>query len=504
MTNTVKTTILSEHAKAIRALGKQTVENVIEIGYRLTECKSLIKDNGKGWCNWLEREFAWSEKQARNFINVYDLSKSESVNFTGSDLPVSALYLLAAPTTAKEARDEVIARVKRGEKVKHKDIAAMVQKSKKPKTFTGLKAEIVKAVQDAGAKGLTTDQLKILLAPHRHPQTVNSATNALAKADVLRDSGERRETSTGGGRPAIVYTFNPNPMPKPKKKAPAKVVDLNQHGLHTAVVAMLDDNSICKAIEQWAADRSTKERVQKASALVVPLIGNSRSGILKLADEQRPSANAMRSCHIHEAVSARGERMGSARTANDLALHEIVTLATYFAGGDRKHVDTEDVAIKAEEIAPGRFSWRKYKNRIDLELIYKHLWDLTKPDKGGYVTGSKNDGWLMTLAGAAFAEQAVGRLKNLQPAREKRPKREENWMKRERARMQGEAAYAKIREGRESELTRAEAEKFLRLDDYVLGAARARKIQQAEIDFRDDPELGPIVRKVAAVIRGEQ
>jgi|SRR5579871_545195 len=198
--------------------------------------------------------------------------------------------------------------------------------------------------------------------------------------------------------------------------------------------------------------------------------------------------------------------MGTAKSAAksvNLPLHEIVALAAYLAGGDRKRVDTEDIAMKADEIAPGRFSWRKYKNQIDLELIYKHLWDLTKPDKGAYVTGSKNDGWLMTLAGTAFAERTVGKLKNLEPAREKRPKQEENWIKRERARMQSEIAYSKIKEGREAELTQAEAEKFFRLDDYVIGAGRARKIQQAEVDFRDDPDLGPIVRKVAAVVRGE-
>jgi hypothetical protein len=194
----------------------------------------------------------------------------------------------------------------------------------------------------------------------------------------------------------------------------------------------------------------------------------------------------------------------SATRPTNLPLHEIVALATYLAGGHRKHVDTEDIAMKADEIAPGRFSWRKYKNQIDLELIYKHLWDLTKPDKGAYVTGSKNDGWLMTLAGTVFAERTVGKLKNLEPAREKRPKQEENWIKRERARMQAEIAYTKVREGLESELTKAEAEKFFRLDDYVIGAARTRKIQQAEIDFRDDPELGPIVQKVAAVVRGEK
>lgn len=199
--------------------------------------------------------------------------------------------------------------------------------------------------------------------------------------------------------------------------------------------------------------------------------------------------------------------MGAAKAAlgrGEIALHEIVALATYLVGGDRKGVDTEDVAMKVAEIAPGRFSWRKYKDQIDLELIYKHLWALTKPEKGAYVTGSKAEGWMLTLAGTAFAEQALGKLKYLQPTREKRTIQEENWMRRERIRMQGEAAYAKIRGGRDSELTQAEAESFFRLDDYVIGPARTRKIQQAEVDFRDDPDLGPIVRKVAAVVRGEK
>lgn len=192
----------------------------------------------------------------------------------------------------------------------------------------------------------------------------------------------------------------------------------------------------------------------------------------------------------------------SADKTGDLALHEIVALAAHLAGGHRQRVDTEDVAMKANEIAPGRFSWRKYRDQIDLELIYKHLWDLTKPDKGGYVAGSKNEGWLMTLAGTEFAERALVRLKNLRPAVEKRPKNEENWIRRERSRMQGEAAYDKVLGGREAEITQTEAERFFRLDDYVIGAARARKIQQAEIDFRNDAELGPVVKKLAAIVRG--
>ena len=44
--------------------------------------------------------------------------------------------------------------------------------------------------------------------------------------------------------------------------------------------------------------------------------------------------------------------------AKQLAQHELVTLAVYLLGGDQHAVDTEDVAIKAHELAPGRFSWQ--------------------------------------------------------------------------------------------------------------------------------------------------
>lgn len=189
-------------------------------------------------------------------------------------------------------------------------------------------------------------------------------------------------------------------------------------------------------------------------------------------------------------------------SAANLPLHEIVALAAYLSGADRRHIDTEDIAYKANEIAPGHFSWRKYKDQIKLDAIYKHLWDLTKPDKGEFITGSEKDGWMLTLAGTSFAEQTIGKLKELQPAREKRSRKEEAWVQRERARMLGEPAYRKIRDGKGAEITPAEAEKFFRLDDYVIGAARAKKIQQAENAFHDDPELGPAIARIVPMVRG--
>jgi len=182
----------------------------------------------------------------------------------------------------------------------------------------------------------------------------------------------------------------------------------------------------------------------------------------------------------------------------------LVAIAAYLAGASHKRIDTEDIAIKSNEIAPGRFSWRKYKDQIDLELIYKHLWDLTKEDKGEYLAGSKNEGWMLTPQGISFAERAVASLKDMQQAPARLSKKQEDWIRRERARMLADAAYLKITTGREAEVTRSDAERFFRLDDYIVGEARNRKILLIENAFRNDPELSVIVTKVSSIARNRK
>lgn len=194
----------------------------------------------------------------------------------------------------------------------------------------------------------------------------------------------------------------------------------------------------------------------------------------------------------------------ASKGTTNLPLHEIVAIAAYLAGASRKPIDTEDIAYKANEIAPGRFSWRKYKDQIKLDLIYKHLWDLTKPDKGEYITGTEKAGWLLTLKGTSFAERTVDQIDNLTPAREKVPHQEEAWRKRERARMLGEVAFDKFSKGKLTEVTPVEAEKFFRLDDYVVGAARERKIRMAENTFHNDPDLGLAILQIVSLVRGKE
>ena len=61
-------------ADTIRSLRKQAADDIIEIGFRLTEAKALV---GHGnWLPWLEREFGWIENTARNFMRVHEMAKS--------------------------------------------------------------------------------------------------------------------------------------------------------------------------------------------------------------------------------------------------------------------------------------------------------------------------------------------------------------------------------------------------------------------------------------------
>src|SRR5271154_2187615 len=115
-------------------------------------------------------------------------------------------------------------------------------------------------------------------------------------------------------------------------------------------------------------------------------------------------------------------------TQKAFANHEVVVMATYFAGGKTAYTDTEDIAVKANEIAPGRFSWRKYKEQINIEAVRKRLWDATKADKGGYLIGSERDGWLLTQTGLKFCKKHLHLLKNTDASSTRHSQREQTWI----------------------------------------------------------------------------
>ena len=76
--------VLAEHTAAIKALGKLVIDEIIEIGARLAICKQVIEDTGggyAGWLSWIDREFKWDEKTARNYLNVHAFVEKKPETF---------------------------------------------------------------------------------------------------------------------------------------------------------------------------------------------------------------------------------------------------------------------------------------------------------------------------------------------------------------------------------------------------------------------------------------
>lgn len=185
----------------------------------------------------------------------------------------------------------------------------------------------------------------------------------------------------------------------------------------------------------------------------------------------------------------------------DLPNHEIVVLAAYLAGGWYRYADTEDIAVKANELAPGRFTWRKYKDQINIDTVRKRLWDATKHKKGAYLIGTEKGGWLVTEIGCQFAEANVTKLEWLDLSKTRLSRNEEMWLGRERIRMMSEAAYRKFAAGEAREITASEAERFFRVDDYVIGDARKGKIERAKNTFANEPDLSTAIQAISKLVR---
>jgi hypothetical protein len=116
-------TILAQNAEVIRALGKRVIADVIEIGRRSIESKELC---GHGnWLPWLKREFGWTEMTATRFMNVHSLA-GKSNKLLDLELPVSGLYLLAAPSTPEQVQQQVISRVENGERLSVSDVKRLI------------------------------------------------------------------------------------------------------------------------------------------------------------------------------------------------------------------------------------------------------------------------------------------------------------------------------------------------------------------------------------------
>ena len=94
-----------EHTIEIKRNERRANEAVVEAGRHLIAVKASL-DHGQ-WGDWLNTEFNMSDRTAQILMNIADRfeGKSEII----SDLSVTVLGLLAAPSTPDAAVDAVIA-----------------------------------------------------------------------------------------------------------------------------------------------------------------------------------------------------------------------------------------------------------------------------------------------------------------------------------------------------------------------------------------------------------
>jgi hypothetical protein len=204
--------LLVQHAEAIRVLGRRTAQDVIEIGRRLSEAKE-IAGHGR-WLPWLEREFGWSDETARKFMRAADVVGDK---FQQSwDLPVSALYLLAAPSTPDDVREQVVALTESGEQLSLEQIKQMVDDAK------------VKGQTDERAKA----EKRLAEANRKHEAEVARLRESSLPIDELTAEIEKRV------QPLVEQIDKyKKRLEKLQKKEAEKPGPANEYGLQRAVIS---------------------------------------------------------------------------------------------------------------------------------------------------------------------------------------------------------------------------------------------------------------------------
>ena len=119
--------VIQQRTGEIKERLRRSAQDIWEIGQKLADVRSRLK-HGQ-FETWLKAEFGWSRRTAYNFIKVYE-TLAERANFAQIDIATSALYLLAAPSTPQNVREEFIQRAHEGQTITHKSIRQVIESEK--------------------------------------------------------------------------------------------------------------------------------------------------------------------------------------------------------------------------------------------------------------------------------------------------------------------------------------------------------------------------------------
>ncbi|MDB2514975.1 hypothetical protein N9X11_01080 [Candidatus Pelagibacter bacterium] len=188
---------------------------------------------------------------------------------------------------------------------------------------------------------------------------------------------------------------------------------------------------------------------------------------------------------------------------NKLSNQEIVTVAIYALGSGVGTFDIETIAIKADELAPGRFRW---KTRPDL-ISDSNTWDaLSNARKKGYILqqakvfkgGKKEkdtDSYLLTEEGIKFSEKNRNIVKDFDQSKMRISVSKELY-ENTKNRLIATEAYQKAKNSKENEITIKEFNNFFRINDYMKNIQKEQKIQKILNLFIHEKEFKEVIKKI--------
>ena len=181
-----------------------------------------------------------------------------------------------------------------------------------------------------------------------------------------------------------------------------------------------------------------------------------------------------------------------------LTKKDVAVLALAKLGGATAAVDTEDAAIAAHTIDQNAFGWKKYPDRVDLDLVrmtLRHEGEAKDPR----IEGSIQNGWHLTPRGVAWIEANTAFLDGASVAVAPTSAATQRWRAETR---EAGAAINRVRTSdafrlwqQNKEFTPRQAAGVFRIDEYTPAKDRTRKTAQLQELTRGDKEIETFMKQ---------
>ena len=181
---------------------------------------------------------------------------------------------------------------------------------------------------------------------------------------------------------------------------------------------------------------------------------------------------------------------------------DVVVLAVFMLGGDRKSIDTEEVAVKCQELAPGMFSWQKYPEQINLELVRVRLSEAKNPKCGALLTGSGRQGWRLSARGlrwvTSYGKDLVREGLRWNAESQKAGSVDTVRKRREKTRLLASPAWKDWSDGQP--ISVRDGRDLFRIDEYSTGKMLEIKVVRLQSLFDDDVEISRFLKEAGTLV----